>query len=92
MRQGQVSYQTKFKQLKKQYKLYDDFLVEEETTEKERKSMITEMVRISDLIFQIEKLPVGDFFSAADDYNQFFQSKINKNHQFELISIEDLIN
>lgn len=85
MRQGQVSYQTKLKQLKKQYKLYDDFLVEEKTTEKERKSLITEMVRISDLIFQIEKLPVGDFFSAADDYMQQFESKINKKQDYKFI-------
>ena len=78
MRQGQVSYQTKLKQLKKQYKLYDDFLVEEKTTEKERKYLIIEMVRLSDLIYKIEHMNVGDFFSASDDYSQKFQSKINK--------------
>jgi hypothetical protein len=78
MREGQISYQTKLKQIKKQYKLYDAFLVEEITTEIQRKNLITEMVRLSDLINEIEKLPVADFFSKADDYSTEFQSKSNK--------------
>ena len=78
MREGQISYQTKLKQIKKQYKLYDAFLVEEKIVEQDRRKLITEMIRISDLIFKIEKLEVGNFFSKADDYSIEFQSKLNK--------------
>ena len=45
--------------------------------EQDRRKLITEMVRVSDLIYQIEALPVADFFSAADDYSQEFESKSN---------------
>lgn len=77
MKQGQINYQTKLNQLRKQYKLYDDFLVEERTTEKERKQLIFEMVRIADLIFIIEKIPVGNSLLAANDLILKFDSKIN---------------
>mgnify|MGYP001793841189 CR=1 FL=1 len=77
MKAGQVSYQTKLKMLKKQYKLYDEFLVEEKPNEKDRYKLIDEMGRISALINQINNMTVEEFFCGADDYFKEFESKKN---------------
>ena len=80
MKAGHISYQTKLKMLKKQYKLYDAFLMEEKPVEKDRYKLINEMGRISNYIDKINNMTVEEFFCGADDYFKEFESRKNPNN------------
>ncbi len=74
MRESEISNKTKLKDLKTTYKLYEQFLKKGFTNEKQRIKLTTEMGRISDMIYKLERLPIKDILKKYDEYHREFVS------------------
>lgn len=73
------TYQLKYRKFKKQYQLYDDFLLCPETilTFEERSKLIYEMGRILAVINKINEMTYYETKKINDDYNIVLSSSMN---------------
>lgn len=76
---GTETYQQKYKSIKKQYQLYDNFLEDENTqlTFEERSKLIYEMGRLIDVMKKIESMTYQETKKITDDHPLVLNSQLN---------------
>lgn len=68
---------SKYSKCKKQYVLYDEFLISEQLTFKQRSDLIWEMARINNFTKEVEHMTFNELKKTTDDYTIQIPSKIN---------------